>query len=233
MVKEKIDYNRLAIITGALYLIIVIGGVFAEAFVRSRLVDYGDSFVSAENIMKSQYLFRFGFSIELFVFICDAVVTVLIYQLLKPVDKQLTLFATAFRLVTVSILGANLLLNFLPILLLNNSNYLTAFNPDQLNTLSLFYMKAHGFGYSIALAFFSIHCVLIGYIIAKSTLIPKFFGILLVIAGICYFTNSYTLFLFPEFNSKLFPIILLPCLIAELSFSLWLLIKGVNEIEKN
>ncbi len=226
-----IQINKTARITGLLYLIIVIGGVFAEMFVRSRLVDYSNALVTAKNIQESEGLFRFGFSLELFVFVCDAAVTVLLYQLLKPINKGLSLFAASFRLVTVAILGANLLYNFLPILLLNDSTYLSTFNSEQLQTLSLFYMKVHGFGYSLALVFFSVHCVIIGYLISKSTYIPKFLGILLIIAGLCYFINSYSLFLFPELSSKIFPAILLPALIAELSLSLWLLIKGVKNVD--
>lgn len=220
--------NKTARITGFLYLIIVIGGVFAEMFVRSQLVDYNNAIDTAKNIQESQGLFRFGFSLELFIFVCDAAVTVLLYQILKPINKGLSLFAASFRLVTVAILGANLLYNFIPILLLNESAYLAPFNSEQLGALSLLYMKAHGFGYSLALVFFSVHCVVIGYLISKSTYIPKLIGILLIIAGLCYFINSYTAFLFPAISSKIFPAILIPALIAELSLSLWLLIKGVK-----
>lgn len=223
--------NKTARIAGLLYLVIIIGGVFAEMFVRSRLVDYSNALVTAKNIEESEGLFRFGFSLELFVFVCDAAVTVLLYQLLKPINKELSLFAASFRLITVSILGLNLVYNFLPILLLNDSTYLATFNSEQLNTLSLFYMKVHGFGYNLALVFFSVHSVTIGYLISKSIYIPKILGILLIIAGLCYFINSYTSFLFPELSSKIFPAILLPALIAELALSLWLLIKGVKKVD--
>lgn len=224
--------NKTARITGLLYLIIVIGGVFAEMFVRSGLVDYNNPLVTSINIKESEALFRFGFSLELFVFVCDAAVTVLLYQLLKPLDKSLALFAMAFRLITVSILGANLIFNFLPILLFSGSPYLSSFGSEQIGTLALFYMKVHGFGYSLALVFFSVHCVLIGYIIYRATLIPKLIGILLIVAGLCYFINSYTSFLFPAISVKIFPAILFPALVAELSLSLWLLVKGVKPVNK-
>ncbi|HEV2855183.1 MAG TPA: DUF4386 family protein [Thermoanaerobaculia bacterium] len=48
------------------------------------------------------------------------------------------------------------------------------------------------------------------------------------IAGLCYLTNSFALILAPDFASQLFPAILVPAFVAELSLALWLLVKGVN-----
>ena len=48
------------------------------------------------------------------------------------------------------------------------------------------------------------------------------------IAGFCYIINSFALILAPKFADTLFPAIMLPPLIAETSFCLWLIIKGVN-----
>lgn len=48
------------------------------------------------------------------------------------------------------------------------------------------------------------------------------------IAGLSYLTNSFALLLAPALAGKLFPAILLPAFVAETSFCLWLLVKGVN-----
>ena len=48
------------------------------------------------------------------------------------------------------------------------------------------------------------------------------------LAGVCYIVNSFVLILFPRLAPRLFPAILLPPLLAELSTALWLLVKGVN-----
>ena len=48
------------------------------------------------------------------------------------------------------------------------------------------------------------------------------------IAGACYLINSFALLLSPAFARLLFPAILLPALIGELSFAIWLLVKGVH-----
>ncbi len=51
------------------------------------------------------------------------------------------------------------------------------------------------------------------------------------IAGVCYAINSFAVILYPPIGSKLFPVILLPPFVAELSLALWLLVKGVDEAE--
>lgn len=48
------------------------------------------------------------------------------------------------------------------------------------------------------------------------------------IAGLCYLTNSFALLLAPDFANRIFPAILLPAFIGELSLCLWLLVKGVD-----
>jgi hypothetical protein len=48
------------------------------------------------------------------------------------------------------------------------------------------------------------------------------------LAGVSYIINSFVLILSPELAPRLFPAILLPPFVAELSTALWLLVKGVN-----
>jgi hypothetical protein len=68
----------------------------------------------------------------------------------------------------------------------------------------------------------------IGYLIVRSKYLPKTLGMMMQIAGACYLLNSFAIVLYPPFGSKLFPFILLPPFVAELSLALWLLLKGVD-----
>ena len=52
-----------------------------------------------------------------------------------------------------------------------------------------------------------------------------------MVAGAGYLTNSFALYLYPEFQARIFPAILMPAFVAEASLCLWLLVKGVN-VEK-
>lgn len=89
-------------------------------------------------------------------------------------------------------------------------------------------INAHGYGFGIGLMFFSFACLVRGYLIFRSGYFPKPLGLLLLIAGISYLTNSFALLLAPSFAASIFPGILLPAFIGELSLSLWLMAKGVN-----
>ncbi len=90
------------------------------------------------------------------------------------------------------------------------------------------YVAAHDYGFGIGLIFFGCECLVAGYLIFKSGYFPRILGIMIQIAGICYLLNSFTLILSPALAHALFPAILLPSFIGELSMCLWLLFKGVN-----
>jgi hypothetical protein len=102
------------------------------------------------------------------------------------------------------------------------------FSADQLQALSYFALKLHALGYNVSLVFFGVHCVLIGGLIAGSNFLPRLIGLMLVIAGGCYLTNSFANFIAPAFAAQLFPYILLPGLVAEGSLALWLFVVGLN-----
>ncbi len=90
-------------------------------------------------------------------------------------------------------------------------------------------VRAHGNGFSVALLFFAFVCVVLGILIFKSGFLPRALGVLMMIAGACYATQSFALILMPALADRLFPAILIPSFIGELSLCLWMLIKGVNE----
>ena len=213
---------------GVLGLIIIFAGLFGEVFVRGPAIVSGDAATTASNIIASAYMFRLGFAAELIMLCCDIALAVILYVLLKPVNRNLALLAAFFRLALAAVSGLNLLNHFGVLLFLSDADYLLVFQPEQLQALALLTLKMHTWGYHISLVFFGFHMLLLGYLIFKSTYLPRLIGILIVVASACYLTNSFSNILFPVFAGGLFPFILLPCLIAELTLTLWLLIKGVN-----
>jgi hypothetical protein len=222
---------KLAKVAGFLYLLIISFGLIAQIFVRDSLVDFNNATNTANNILASEFWFRFGFVSELLMLVCDIGVTTILYILLKDFNKNLSLASTFFRLTSIIILGAISLSHYAALFFLKGTNYLKVFEPSQLNALALLSVKLHGAGYNISLLFFGVHLILLGYLIYKSELFPGVLGILLLIGGICYNINSYTWFLFPAFVKSIYPAILIPCSIGELLFSLWLLFKGVRSFK--
>lgn len=215
-------YARIA---GILYLVIILMGIGAEALVRNKLFVSGDANATANNIMHADFLWKMGITADLIMHICDLPVMIILYYLLKPLSKKLALLNLSFNLIQTAVLVLNKLNLLAALFFLGDAEYLKSFTPDQLHTLSYLSIKLHDFGFGIGLIFFGFVCLLEGYLIFRSVYFPRTIGVLMTVAGICYLTNSFVLILAPQFSSIA---LLMPCLLAELSFSLWLIFKGVN-----
>ncbi|QDA61474.1 DUF4386 domain-containing protein [Hymenobacter jejuensis] len=215
-------------IGGALYLVIIATGIFGELFVRGKLVVSGDATATAHNIMASQLLWRSGIAVDLITHICDVPLMLIFYVLLRPVNKHLALLALLFTSIQTAVLVAFDLSLLVALFLLGSADYLKAFQPQQLHALAYVFIKSYSNGFGIGLIFFGFACLVLGYLIFRSGYLPRFIGVLMQIAGLCYLTNSFALLLAPAVANLLFPAILLPSFIGELAFCLWLLVKGVN-----
>jgi hypothetical protein len=188
-----------------------------------------DAAATAANIMSNESLFRLGFSGELLHLACDVAIAMLLYALLRPVDRNIALLAAFMRLACDFILAMASLSHFAALHLLGGSEYLKTFQPDQLHSLALLVMKLHADSYAIGLMFFGFACFTLGYLLFRSGYLPRAIGALLAVAGACYLINSFAHFLSPATGAVLFNAgILLPCFVAELALALWLLVKGVN-----
>jgi hypothetical protein len=215
-------------IGGGLYLIIIVIGLIGEAFVRNRLIVSGDATATATNIMSHELLWRFHIATELFLLICAIALLLILFALLRPVNRDLASLAIFFNLVSIGI-EADITLHLTEALFpLGNAGYLKAFAPEQLYALASLSLKSHGYGFSVSLLFFGCFCVIVGYLIFKSGYLPKTIGVLMQIAGVCYLIDSFALILSPALTNRLLPAILVPAFIGEASLCLWLLIKGVN-----
>lgn len=221
--------KKKARIAGFLYLIIIVCAGFSEGYVRSGLIVPGDATATANNIMNSEWLFRVGFVSDLIAFLCDAVVSILFYVLLKPVSKTLSMIAASLRLLAHPAIGSlNLLNHYAALQLLSGADYLTIFEPGQLEVWALLFLDLHTYGYLIAGVFFGVHCLLLGYLLYKSDLFPGILGILLVIASLGYLTESFGTFLVPSHEEIYMWLVAITAGIAELSLCLWLLLKGIK-----
>jgi hypothetical protein len=221
---SPLSYARLA---GILYLVIIIFGISSEALIRSGLIVPGDATATAGNIIASQGLFRLGFFADSVMFLCDVALAVLLFILLKPVNKTVALVALFFRLTQTAVIALNLLNYHAASLVLSGPGYSSALGASQQHSLSYLFMDLHGHGYDLGLILFGVHCVLLGYLLVKSGYFPRVLGILMMAAGVTYLAGSYTRFLFPAYVTAVSPIYVV-ALVAELALCLWLLVKGLN-----
>ena len=224
----KSSPQRYARLAGVLYLAIILLGAFGELFVRATMVVFGNAAATANNIAASPSLWRAGIVGDLLMHVADLPVILLLYFLLRPVNENLALLATFINLIQTAVLAANKINLLLPLFLLADASYMKAFSPEQLHALSAIAINTHAHGFAIGLVFFGFACLIRGYLIFKSGYWPKILGTLMFLAGLSYLTNSFALLLAPAFADMIFPAVLLPALVGELSFCLWLIVKGVD-----
>ena len=215
-------------IGGVLYLIIIAIGFCSGLFVRDKLVVSGDVTATARNIMASESLWRITIAGELILLVCSIALTLILYVLLRPVNKTLALLAVFFNIVEFPIEAGSKLFLFAALFLSGNADYLKAFEPHQLHALVQISLKLHDYGFGIDLVFFGFACLVYGYLLFRSGYFPRTLGVLMAIAGLSYLTNSFTLILAPAYSGTISPILVL-AFIGELSLCLWLMVKGVDE----
>lgn len=218
------DIQKTARIAAILYLAICFLAPFGDMVVRDRVIVPGDAATTAGNIMASEGLYRVGFVSDLATQIIHVSLVLALYKLLKPVSKSQALLMAVWGLVPVPIAMLNELIQFVPLLLLSGADYLTAFTTDQLQALVPLFLDLRGHGVAIVYVFWGLWLFPMGYLVFKSGYIPRFLGVLLIIAGCGYLVDFVTFFLFPDLgvSIKVFTFI------GEVVLPLWLLIKGVN-----
>ncbi|CAF1401298.1 unnamed protein product [Adineta steineri] len=202
---------------------------FAYGFVLQGLIVPDNTTLTADNIRSSLMLFRLGIFSFLIILICDVLAAWALHVFLKQVNEHLSLLTAWFRLIYSAILGTALLNLAFVVLLLNDGNYLSVFDISQLNAMVTFFLNGFHNIWSIGLVIFGCHLYVLGYLVFKSSFIPKIFSILLVIASLCYIINNSANLLLPNYEKYKATVeifLSLPMIVGEMGFSLWLLFKG-------
>ena len=217
----------MARIAGLLYLAIIVGALFIPfATVPSGMMRGDAALPTVAHILAARQLYALAGIAQAILGACDIAVALILYELLKPVGRSLALLAAFFRLVFVAIANANLLNHFAPLLLLSGD--LGAFTPEQLQALAGMFLRLRTIGLDIALVFFGFHCVILGYLLFRSTFFPRVLGLLMAVGGVGYIANIFASVIPLDIASRLFPYVMLPAGVAELGLSLWLIVVGVN-----
>ena len=223
-----VNPQRYARMGGLLYLIIIIAGISGELFLRGPMIVSGDAAATASHIVAEPTVWRISIAGDMLMHLCDIGVMLAFYVLLRPVNQNLALAAILLNLVQTAVAVANKINLVIPLFLLGDGGYLNAFTLEQRQVLAYLSIRAHDYGFGVALVFFGVECLIVGYLIFRSGYLPWALGILMQVAGTCYLVNSFALVLAPAVASRLFPAIMLPPFVAELSMATWLLVKGVD-----
>jgi hypothetical protein len=221
--------KRLARTAGLLYLAIFV--IYPlSTMVRSMLVVPGDAAATAQNVAANESLFRWGMAGEATIFIIEIVLAAVLYTLLRPVSRSLSLGASLARVAEGVVMAAgNLFTSILTLVAVGGAGYLAVFSPEQRDALALFFQDANDYVVLTWGFFFALSLVLTGWLVYRSGFFPKIPGVLLVLAGVGYFAQSYGTIVAPGAADLLTNVVLVLAIPGELVFALWLLIKGVDE----
>ncbi len=217
-------YARLA---GLFYLSIIALGMLGQLVVRDGMIDYSNAAQTTQNLLNAPHIWRLGAAGDVLMQVLDVPVMIILYFLLRPVSKVLATISVAFNLAQTAVLAANKLIMLTPAIILSDGSYTAAFSQEQVNAQVLLLADLHDYGFGLGLVFFGFATIGYGTLIYLSGYLPKFVGVLMIIAGTSYLINSFTLIVYPALSGTVFPILFLS-FCGELCFALWLVVKGVD-----
>jgi len=209
---------------GVFQLLEALTAAFGQVIVLDKLVVSGNAAATAANILGHERLFWVGFASSLIGVAFHIAWALLMYELLRPVNRTLSLLAVFVILVGCAIQALTSLLYLAPLLILQGGSSLSAFTPEQLQALALLFLKLNAYAFDIYLVFFGLWCVLTGYLIFRSTFLPRVLGVLLAVSGLGWVTYLYP----PLAYHLFFPYIAVASALGEIPLELWLLVMGVN-----
>jgi Domain of unknown function (DUF4386) len=208
---------------GVSQLLEAVTATFGQVIVLGRLVVSGNAAATAANIVGHEQLFWLGLASSLMGVAFHIAWVLLMYVLLKPVNRSLSLLAAFFSLVACAMQALTSLLYLAPLLILQGSSSLSAFTAEQLQSLALVFLKLNAYAFQIDLVFFGFWCILTGYLIFRSTFLPRVLGVLVAISGVGWVT-----YLYPPLANYLSLYIAAASALGEIPLELWLIVKGVN-----
>jgi hypothetical protein len=150
--------------------------------------------------------------------------TALFYDLLKPAGRSVSLVAAFLGLAGSVIKTFSRVFFIVPLFVLGGAHYLSVFSAEQLQALALLFLKVNDRGAGVALVFFGFYALLTGYLIIRSTFLPRILGVLSVVGGLGWLS-----FLYLPLAHRAFPYVAVFALLGAAALILWLLVFGVNE----
>ena len=211
-------------IAAALWLFVIIGGITGQAVISDGLVVRGDAAQTAANIVANRSLYRLGFTIFMLEMVAQALASMMFYDLLKPVNRSVARASLILGLTGCGIKTMARLFYYTPLILLDGAPYLSVIEPAQLEALSLAFLRINSQGAAIGLIFFGFEGLLRGWLVFKSGFLPRFLGVMSMIAGFGWLT-----YLWPPLGSQAFTFVALFALVGVIITAAWLFIRGVDD----
>ncbi|HEX2646574.1 MAG TPA: DUF4386 domain-containing protein [Candidatus Dormibacteraeota bacterium] len=219
--------KTLARVAGVLYLIVAVGGAFAESVRTSALVS-GDATTTAANVVQRATLFHVAFVADLVDFTCFLGVGLLLFAILRSVDVRVATAMLAINAVSVAIQALNMLNHVGALLVATNPSFTEGLSSEASHSLVLLFLELHRQGCLIAQIFFGGYLLPLGYLIYRSGMFPRALGVIVMLGAGGYLAGVAATYVTSAFDSSLAVYFGIAGGIGELVFLLWLLAVGVK-----
>ena len=230
--QEGSSLRRVAKMTGLLYLVLFVAGMFSP-MVLETLVVSDSAIETAENLLSAKTWFGFSLVTWFVIVAIDVAVSITLYVLFENSGRTISMISAGFRLVYSAVLAAFLLELYEAYTVLNTSGGLAGADLTlAYETVAAGVTKFQA-GFQLALMFFGSHLVVLGVSIVRSGRLPRILGVILGVSGVGYVVDSMVIFLTSTHNANLTIALLMPAVIGELGLTLYLLVKGVRTGEKD
>ncbi len=213
----------MATLTGTLYLSLLPFGIFSFVYVPSIIFVHGDISETINNIIEHEWIFRMGTISHLISQVLVVFLALSMFRLFKYVNKDRTVLMVVLALLGLPVAFLNEVHNLAVIRLL--APEYNMFTSDQLNAQVMLFLDMSRNGVLIAQIFWGLWLLPLGLLVYKSGFLPKLLGILVLIAGCAYLFDSIMQLLLPGFL-----LISRFTFIFEIILPIWLLVKGVDEV---
>ena len=218
---SDLSQRNAALIAGFALLFMVILAPIGNFAIIENILAPGDAATTTDQIAASEGIFRVGICCMLINAVLDLLAAWALYILLKPVKRSMSLLAAWFRVAYTVMLVVSLghLLSSIKLL---DADYLIALGPDHLQAQVMLSVNAFRNIWNISYVLFGLHLVVLGYVVLKSSFLPRFLGILLFIAGGGYLVDAFGMVLFSDYTLN----IAIYTFVGEVFLLIWLLIRG-------
>ena len=217
------ELTRYARVAGVAMLLSIVFGALGEAYLPSRIIVSGDAAATAANIVNHPMLFRLTFASYLVEGICDVLLSVVFYIMLRPVDRNLALISAFFGIASMVTFGIAESAFFASSLVLRDMAVTASFTVEQRNAFAYLAIRISTMIAALFLIMYGIATMIRGWLMARSGYIPKWIGILMVVGGAGFFLRTVTYILAPSLSS---PILLMPMALGGIPLMVWLLYAG-------
>lgn len=216
--------RTLARVVGVFYLLTIVAGVVAQMAISERIVVAGDPPATAAAIVANRDLYVLGYSIYLIEMICQVVMVTLLYRLLWPAGRAIAQLSLVLSLTGCGIKAMSRLFYLAPIMVIGGGPMFRGIPAEQLPDLAQLLLRLNDMGAGVALPFFGVAVILEGYLILRSTFLPRVLGVLSILGG-----SGWVLFLRPALGAEFFVVIIGVALLGALAKIGWFLVVGVDE----